>query len=151
MSKAVRVAVLIGAVMLLWVGVVPADTVSISPYKIILNAQGQAESILAIMPMSLGGYQFDSGEATLSLNGETVATTVDMRYCYIDDNLLIYFDRAQLLAHPTVIALAGSTVTATVTGSFTAVNADGESYSRDFEASDQVEILAPGKTGGNAK
>ncbi|MFH2055141.1 MAG: hypothetical protein ABIJ61_04215, partial [bacterium] len=73
MSKAARVVFLSATALLLLVGVVLADTVSISPHKIILNAAGQAESVLAIMPMSLGGYQFSEGEATLSLNGEQVA------------------------------------------------------------------------------
>jgi hypothetical protein len=133
-------------------GLLLGDSVRISPYKIILNAQGQAEDVLAIMPMSMpAGYLFEDGNASLSLNGEFVAEAISMRYCYVDDNLLISFDREQLLNHPIVISLAGSTATATVEGSFTAVNADGQIYTRTFSASDLVEILSPGKAGENAK
>lgn len=152
MAKALRGMYVVGAALVLLAGVVLAETVEISPHRIILNQQGQADDVLAIMPMVFTpGYSFGEAEATLSFNGEVVSETVDIRYCYVDLNLLIYFDRAQLLANPTVVALAGNEVTATVTGSFTAVNADGDSYTQSFEASDLVEILAPGRAGAKAK
>ena len=127
-----------------------AGAISISPHKIVLNSQGNAEDVQAIIPITISsGYSFTEGEATLRFSGDEVARSTTMRYCYIDNNLIIKFDKTELLHNPVVIALAGKTVTATVEGSFTATDADGNTYTQDFSGSDQVIIVAPGKNGNN--
>ena len=143
-SKAVGL--LIASFVFLLVGYSLAGAITISPHKLILNSQGNAEDVQAIVPMFItSGYMFTTGEATLEFDGIEVAVSISMRYCYVDDNLLIGFDKEELLQNPDVIAMAGTTVTARVEGSFTATNADGDTYTKDFSGTDQVEIVAPGK------
>jgi len=141
MSKTVRVrsgsvlfgTLMAGTILALLTGVLFADTPQTSPHRIVLNAQGKTEDVLAIMPMPIGGgYLLTEANGTLSLNGEAVAEALSIRYSYIDDSLVISFDRDQLLSNPSVRALAGTSVTAIVEGSFTAANSDGDSYKQNF-------------------
>lgn len=123
-----------------------AAAMTMSPHKLVLNSVGSSEDVQAILPMTItAGYTFTAGEATLRFDGIEVATTVSLRYCYIDDNLLVSFDKTALLQNPDVIAMAGLIVTAEVEGSFTATDADGNTYTQDFSGTDEVEIIAPGK------
>ena len=139
---------LLASFVLLLVGYSPAGAITISPHKLVLNSQGNAEDVQAIIPIGIpSGYAFTTGEATLEFDGVEVAVSISMRYCYVDDNLIVGFDKEELLQHPEVIALAGMTVTATVQGTFTITDADGNTSTRDFSGSDQVEIVAPGKNG----
>jgi hypothetical protein len=124
-----------------------ATAMTMSPHKLVLNSVGSSEDVQAIIPMTItAGYTFTAGEATLRFDGIEVATTISLRYCYIDDNLIVSFDKTALLQNPDVIALAGMVVTAEVEGSFTATDADGNTYTQDFSGTDEVEIVAPGKT-----
>ena len=141
MSKAVRVrsgsvlfgTLIVGTILVLLTGALFADTAQTNPHRILLNAQGNTEDVFAIMPMSIGGgYLLTEANGTLSLNGEAVAEAISIRYSYIDDSLVVSFDRDQLLGNPSVTALAGTMVTATVEGSFTAANSDGDSHKQTF-------------------
>lgn len=144
--------VLLGSLVIVLAGYSLAGAITISPFKWILNSQGNAQDIQAIIPMTIAaGYTFTEGTATLWLGDDEVAESISMRYCYIDDNLIIGFDKNEVLGHPVVVALAGTTVTATVEGSFTATDAEGKTYTQDFSGSDQVEIVAPGKNSENKK
>jgi len=129
-----------------------AMALTMSPHKLVLNSVGSSEDVQAIIPLTItAGYTFTAGEATLRFDGVEVATTVTMRYCYIDDNLLVSFDKTALLQNPDVIAMAGMIVTAEVEGSFTATDADGNTYTQDFGGTDEMEIVGPGKTGTTKK
>ncbi|MBU0984128.1 MAG: hypothetical protein KKA42_09685, partial [candidate division Zixibacteria bacterium] len=83
-------------------------------------------------------------QVSLRFNDISVAEAFDLRYCYIDDNFLASFDRVALQANPDVMAMANTTVTATVEGWFEAVSADGSRYRQEFSCVDAVEIAAPG-------
>lgn len=129
---------------------VDAINITIAPHRLIVNSvSGQADDVQAIIPMYLeSGYLFTEGEATLVFKlGDdefmVAEEACSMRYCYVDDNLLVGFDRATVLENPQVIDLAGKTVTAIVEGSFTATNGDGDSYEKYFIGTDQVIIEAP--------
>lgn len=133
-------------------GIALGDGLMFSPFKLVLNSQGQAEDLQAIVPMCIAsGCLFDGGEASLYIEGELIATSSSMRYCYIDDNLLIGFDKEEVLSHPLVQELAGNTVEAFVDGYFEATCADGDSYTQLFDGSDFIEIMAPGKNSENSK
>ena len=129
---------------------VDAINITIAPHRLIVNSvSGQADDVQAIVPMYIeSGYLFTEGDATLVFKlGDdefmVAEEACSMRYCYVDDNLLIGFDRESVLGNQLVIDLAGETVTAIVEGYFTATNGDGDSYQRDFIGTDQVIIEAP--------
>ncbi|UCD64967.1 MAG: hypothetical protein JSW34_05930 [Candidatus Zixiibacteriota bacterium] len=122
------------------------QSMNICPFKIVLNATGKAESVQAVIPMSLEpGYTFSQCTATLSIGGETIADSYAARYCYIDDNLLIYFDRSDVYDNPVLETMAGSTQTAAVEGNLVLVNADGDNLVVPFIRFDKVLIVDPDK------
>jgi len=122
------------------------DEMTMSPFKIILNAQGQFEDVQAVIRIPLqAGYSLTDYQVTLKFNDIPVSEAFDFRYCYIDDNFLASFDRTALQANPTVIELANTVVVATVEGWFEGTAADGATYTQDFSCTDQVEILDPDK------
>jgi hypothetical protein len=123
-----------------------AEVLTMSPHKIVLNAQGQFEDVQAVIRMPMqAGYTLSDYQVTLSFNGIPIIQAFNMRYCYIDDNFLASFDRMAVQNHPTVIGMANTMVTATVAGWYSAVNSDGNSYTHDFSWTDDVEIVAPGR------
>lgn len=122
------------------------QTMTMSPHKIVLNAVGASEDVQAIIGMTLpGGYTITDFDITLKFDDQVVAEAASVYYCAIDDNLLVGFDKEQLLANPLVIAMAGTTVAATVEGTLVMTAADGSICTRTFDGFDYVEILAPGK------
>ncbi|MFZ5979539.1 MAG: hypothetical protein ACOYVF_02805 [Candidatus Zixiibacteriota bacterium] len=120
------------------------EEMTMSPHKIILNAQGQFQDIQAVIRIPLqAGYSLTDYQVTLKFNDIPVSEAFDFRYCYIDDNFLASFDRTALQANPTVIAMANTVVIATVEGWFEGTAADGATYTQDFFCTDQVEIVKP--------
>jgi hypothetical protein len=128
-------------------GLCRAEIVNINPHKIILNAQGLSDDVQANVRIILPGARVVDYDVTLSFNGTVVAEAESAFYCVIDDILIVGFDRTSLQDNPDVIALANSTVEATVTGSVTVINAEGVETEVSFSGSDMVEIVAPGKKG----
>jgi hypothetical protein len=119
---------------------------SMTPYKIILNAQGQSDSFQSVLHMSLpSDYQLIDYQVELYINDILVSTAYDFRYCYIDDNFLAQFDRAEVLDTLQLLDLESDIATAKVLGWYYAENASGDSLLRNFEGIDTVEILAPGR------
>ena len=125
--------------------------VSVTPHRIVLNSKciGDKQDIQVIISMALpSGYQFEDITefvAPLCFDGVPVDPFVSYRYCYIDANFLLSFNRQNIQDNPGIQALAGGTVDATIDGYFSATNANGEVYTRFFSGSDEVEILAPTK------
>jgi len=125
-----------------------AEPVSMSPHRIVLNAEGQSEDVQAIISMPLpSGYALADYDVRLWLDGIEVAQAISFRYCYVDQNFLAGFDRTGLQTNPDVQAMAGETVPALVAGSYTAVNLEGDVFTKYFSGTDSVEIVAPGKKG----
>ena len=73
--------------------------VNISPFKIILNADGNSEDIQARIPMVLpAGGSITEFDAALWFNSETEEILAEgFYYCAIDDILHVYFDRTDVL------------------------------------------------------
>lgn len=131
-------------------GVCLAETVNINPHKIVLNAQGASDDVQANVSIILVGAVVDF-DVTLALDdgdGDIVVTEAESAfYCVLDDILIVGFDRTTLQNNPDVQAMANKTVTATVAGSVTVKNVDGDEITKSFSGSDLVEIVAPGKKG----
>ena len=122
------------------------QTMTMSPYKICLNAVGNSDNFQAVVPMTLeSGYMYSNCDATLYVGDQAIAEAYGAKYCYIDDNLLIYFDRVEVLASAALADMAGTTQTATVEGNLIMVNTDGDYLSRAFTAYDDVVIVDPDK------
>jgi len=128
---------------------VSCEPVNVTPFKIILNARN-AEDIQAIISMSMtSGYRLSGFDVTIQFgdNDEVLFNAFSFRYCAIDDNFLARYDRQEIINDAYIASLAGQTVTAIVSGSYTAVSLDGTHIiTIDFEGSDQVQILKPGKS-----
>ncbi len=128
-------------------GVCLAETVNINPHKIVLNAQGASDDVQANVHIILDGVWVVDFDVTLTLDGIVVAEAESAFYCVLDDILIVGFDRTTLQNNPDVQALANKTVMATVTGTVTVENADGEETTTSFSGSDLVEIAAPANKG----
>ena len=148
-QKVVFVIFGLGAVLLAAAGVSWAERVSITPHRIVLNAKGQFDGIDAIVGIVLPSARILDFEATLSLvvedddgNGAeiVIAMAQAVRYCVIDYNLFLTFDRETIQTHPEIIARAGQSVRCKVDGSVTIDGIDQE-----FCGYDVVEIHAPGR------
>ena len=126
-------------------GLCLAETVNINPFKIVLNAQGASDDVQANIHIVLPGARITDFDATLSLDGKVVAEAESAYYCAIDDMLIVGFDRTDLQNNPDVQAMANTTVTATVVGTVTVLNADGDEVTASYSGSDNVEIVGPGK------
>jgi hypothetical protein len=122
------------------------QSMTMSPYKICLNSVGNSDNFQAVVPMHLEpGYRFSDCEATLYIGDYAIADAYGAKYCYVDDNLLIYFDRDEVLSNEALPDLAGGVNTATVEGNLIMVNTDGEYLSRTFTVYDEVLVFDPDK------
>lgn len=123
------------------------QSMTMSPYKICLNANGQSDNFQAVIPMTLEpGYTYYGCEATLYIDGQFIADSYGAKYCYIDDNLLVYFDRDDVLSNPVLQELTGVTHTAMVEGNLIMAPTDGgDNIVRGFTAYDDVLVFDPDK------
>jgi len=113
-----------------------------SPFKLVLNAQGQFEDVEGNFAVGLPAGAIDAFAFDLYLDGVWVSQAYAVRYCAIDDVLSVSFDRAALQANPDVVALTGLVVEAHIEG-FVVVGGDEV----DLAGTDEMEILAPGAVG----
>jgi len=124
------------------------DPVTISPYKIILNAQnkGVAQDIQAVISKVMpSGYYIVDQSVTLQLGDSEIFNAVALRYCFIDSNFLASFDRKVIQNSEAVQSLAGLVVTATIGGQCTIKNSTGSKTTITFSGSALVEIINPEK------
>lgn len=126
------------------------ESITIAPYKIVLNAEGNWDDVQAVIRMPLAsGYSLSGFQVGLSFDDDLVCYAKSFRYCYLDDNFLAGFDREVVQAYAESNDLGNTFVTATVSGWFSAdLFSDGElvdSYTREFIGYDEVELMAPGK------
>ena len=118
---------------------------SITPFKIVLNAKlnGELQDIQGIINMSLKG-SLDSYEFRLVIEGGTDIQANAFRYCLIDYNFLVSFDRQEIQEYLIDEGLEG-TLAVWVEGSFIVENEDGSSDTTLFTTgTDEIEVFAPG-------
>ncbi|HOP06704.1 MAG TPA: hypothetical protein PLF13_05355 [candidate division Zixibacteria bacterium] len=120
------------------------ETMQFSPHKINLQSTSTtSESVQAIISVVIpSDYHISDFAFTLSFNGEAVVDAYDFYYCYIDNNLVIYFNKSEVIASPVTQALANTTVVAAVDGYFTA-SSDTDSFTVDLSTVAEVEIIRP--------
>ena len=115
---------------------------TMSPFKIILNAKclGTQQDIQAILDVSPTVYENICGDIELRF-GKVSATikAASFRYCYIDTNLLVSFDRAEVQQYLVDHEIIGDT-TATVTGTY-----KKDDVTLTFVGTDSVEVVSPSK------
>jgi hypothetical protein len=120
--------------------------VNINPHKIVLNAEGKADDVQANIPIGLASALIVDFDITLSFEGTTVVVEAESaRYCLIDDILIIGFDRTDLQKELAEEISTTTTVTATVDGYVTVINANNDEIRTDFIGSDTVQVVEPGK------
>ena len=117
-----------------------ADTVNISPHRIVLCADGSSEDIQARIPMNLSpGYSITDFEASLRFDGNSeVISSSGFYYCPLDNVLHVYFNKDAVLLYLKAHKIEG-VVIADVWGQF-----DEGDASVEFSGSDRVEVLDRG-------
>jgi len=126
------------------------ESITIAPYRIVLNAEEKWDDVQAVIRMPLAsGYSLSGFEVGLYFDDELVCYAKSFRYCYLDDNFLAGFDREVVQAYAEDNDLGNTIVTATVSGWFSAdlyldENLAG-SYTREFIGYDEIELMAPGR------
>jgi len=131
---------------------VPAecDAMSIAPSRIVLNAEcvGSSQDIQAIFPFVWpADCEFEKFEGEFYFEGEDgpVCTTDSFHYCYLDDILLVSFDRGEIQAYAKEHELPDGVYEVTVSCTLKVkCDDDGSVTSIPLEGTDLVEIRTPG-------
>ena len=121
-------------------------TVHLHPDRIILNAKlnGSQQDIRATVLYDLTGYQITDFEIYLQFDGCSTAFLAHSFRITAEGNCEAIFYRVNIHDDPEFAGLAGTTVEATVAGTFSAVRGE---YNRDedFTGSDYVQVVDPEK------
>ena len=133
---------------------VPAecDAMSITPSRIILNAEcveGNSQDIQAIFfGVGLNSFRIDgdsfAGEFYFAGEAGPVCITNSFHYCFVDDNLLVSFNRGVIQDYAEEKGLVDDVYEVEVFCSFYVTDSENNRTLKEFEGSDFVEILAPG-------
>ena len=123
--------------------------VTMSPYKIILNAElkGALQDVQAVIGMSMRPseeYRLGEFKVTLYLDGVPVTDAFGFRYCYIDDNFLASFDREVIQTYLFEKKIFGTVLTATVAGWYETLKEGEDPVITEFSGDDSMEIVKPG-------
>ncbi len=139
---------LVALALALMIGTATATVLTIAPSKLVLrSANGAGESIDAIFQLPLpAGVSILGCEATMIAGGSTIATSTDFKYCWIDQNLIVYFDKKEVLASPVIAGNAGRSLTLRVAGALTVAD-DELAFDVPFDGVDEVDIVGakPGR------
>ena len=114
--------------------------VSMSPYKIILNAEckGSSQDIQAIVSISPANYEKIKGN-TINIRfgeGGPTSKTTSYKYCIIDANLLVSFNRTEIQKE-----LIEDDIKGVIEVTVNDTDSDGNIF---FIGTSTVEIIAPG-------
>ncbi len=124
-----------------------AQTMSISPDMINLNAQGSWDKVQCHYGFYLpSGYSVSAHNVAVYFGGNYVANAYNVWYCVIDSKLFVYVDRAAVQSSPAVHTLAGlGPIVVTISGTFTASNSQGNSIQYTVDRWGYATILKPGQ------
>ncbi len=126
------------------------------PQRIVINdspkALYKAQDVHGVVGVGVGSdLRIVGVEASLTLvhqaeqellEASFVATAFS--YCWIDQNLLLDFPRAEICASETARQMAGNLVEGIVCGEIITVDSDGREYRIPFCGSDWVEVVNSG-------
>ena len=119
------------------------ETMQISPHMLNLQANGTAESIRAIIGLYIpGSYHLTDYDFTLSFDGVDVTYAYDCYYCYVDNNLIISFDKTDVQTSQVTLDLINTVVVAGVDGYFR-VESETDGYETTLSTIAQFEIISP--------
>ncbi len=123
-----------------------SSTMSVAPYRIVLNAKGNFDDIQCSFPGTMpSGYSISEFSLELSFNDNLVAEAESFRYCYIDNIYFAGFDREELQNNSYVQSMLEGEAEATMEGSYTLSNSDDETLTFTISKYDVVYIKKPGK------
>ncbi len=142
-----RLVLALGIFLTIFTSHVQAQTMSVAPDMINLNAQGNWVKVQCFYPLYLpAGYTVSSHEVAVYFGGDYVTQAYHVWYCTIDDNLFVYVDRETIQNSEVVQALANlGPVEVQITGSFTATDGQGNSIDYAVDRWGYVTIFMPGK------
>jgi hypothetical protein len=118
-----------------------AQSMQVSPFKIVINAV-MAEEVQVTFYESSGVNLSEGYDAKLDFGGTLVATAVGIDYCPIDNILFFYFNREEIKANCLANNIFGE-VTATLSGCYTLLSGDIKDIGY---RTCTVEIVMPGKS-----
>jgi len=122
------------------------ETMTLAPYKLILNADGKDQTMQIIFGGSMpSGYSISDYDINLYFGKELICKAIDFRYCYVDNNYLGEFDRTEIQENSYVKSLAGTTVKVTASGTYTLRNDEDNEIVVSFSKYAYCEIVKPGK------
>ena len=127
------------------------DAMSVSPSRIILNAEcaGSSQDIQATFGVVIASGSIVDLTATFyfMIDDEAVKVceTESFHYCWIDDNLMLSFDRAKIQEDAVTHGLVGEECEVFVECDFSILSSDGSKEDVSLSGYDDVELLAPGK------
>lgn len=120
------------------------QTANITPARINLTSEGLAETVQAIIHMPIeDGYQLSDFDVQLLLGDVWLADAYSFTYCDYDQAFIASFSKKTVTSSEALAEVAGERVKLTVTGLYTAVNADGGTIECPFSFSGYVWITAP--------
>ena len=133
------------------------DAMSVSPSRIILNAEcvGSSQDIQATFGVTIQSGSIVDLNANFYFmitdpdTGDDVAVWVcwtdSFHYCWIDDNLMLSFERDTIQEEAVTYGLVNTDCEVFVECSFSILSSDGSKEDKYLSGTDVVEILAPGK------
>jgi len=123
-----------------------SSTMSVAPYRIVLNAQGNFDDIQCSFPGTMpSGYSIYSFDLELYFNDNLVAEAESFTYCYIDNIYFAGFDRTELQNNSYVQSMSEGEADAMMTGTYILSNSDNETITYEITKYDVVYIKKPGK------
>jgi len=123
-----------------------SSTMSVNPYKIVLNAKGNFDDIQCQFPGTMpSGYSISGFDLELYFNDNLVAEAESFTYCYIDNIYFAGFDRTELQNNSYVKNMSEGEADAMMTGTYTLSNSDNETLTFEITKYDVVYIKKPGK------
>jgi hypothetical protein len=126
-------------------GQVIGQTANITPNRINLTSVGLSETVQAIVHMPIeDGYQLSGFDIQLLLGDVWLADAYSFTYCDYDQAFIASFDKKTITSSDALTDLAGERVRLTVSGMYTAVNADGNTIECPLSCSGYVWIVAKG-------
>jgi hypothetical protein len=121
------------------------QTTIISPARINLTSVGLSETVQAIIHMPIeDGYQLSGFDIQLLLGDVWLADAYSFTYCDYDQAFIASFSKKTITSSEALAELDGERVRLTVSGTYTAVNADGNTIECPFSCSGYVWIMAQG-------